>query len=140
MIKYEKLPPDILSKIPEAQTLLLEDGNIIFAYLFGGLAKGILKPLSDIDIAAFVKDGNNTAEYKFDLFCRLSDVLGTAELDLIFLNEASTALAGRILQNKQLLVDKEPCRRHIFESVSLRKFFDFKIKEDAIFKRRFGNG
>ena len=41
------------------------------------------------------------------------------------------SVAGRILQNRQILADKEPFRRHIYESVTLREFFDFKIKENA---------
>ncbi|GFP20688.1 hypothetical protein HKBW3S03_02192, partial [Candidatus Hakubella thermalkaliphila] len=41
---------------------------------------------------------------------------------------------------KKLLIDKEPFRRHIYESVTLREFFDFKVKEDAFFARRYGIG
>jgi predicted nucleotidyltransferase len=40
MIKFEQLPADILSRIPDVKRILLKDENIIFAYLFGGLAKG----------------------------------------------------------------------------------------------------
>ncbi len=49
MIKLERLPPDILSRIPGAREALLEDRNVIFAYLFGGLAAGRVQPLSDVD-------------------------------------------------------------------------------------------
>jgi len=38
MIKFDKLPPDILSKLPEAERVLEQDSNVVFAYLFGGLA------------------------------------------------------------------------------------------------------
>lgn len=140
MIKFEKLPPDILSKLPDIKELLLQDDNIVFAYLFGGLAKGELKGLSDIDIAVFLRQTDGLAEYKFKLFGKLTDALGTAELDLVILNTASVSIAGRILQNKQILVDKAPFRRHLYESLTLREFFDFTIKEDAFFKRRYGIG
>jgi hypothetical protein len=33
MIKFERLPADIFSRIPNVKRVLLEDENIIFAYL-----------------------------------------------------------------------------------------------------------
>lgn len=140
MIKFEKLPADILSKIPEAEKALRLDENVIFAYLFGGLADKQVKPLSDIDIAVYVKDASDLAGYKLRLFDSLSDALGTAEIDLVILNTAPTSLSGRILQHRRVLVDKEPFRRHYYESLKLREFFDFKIKEDALFSQRYGLG
>ncbi len=135
MIKYEKLPKNILSRIQNLKNVLLQDGNIIFAYLFGGLTKGEVKDLSDIDITVYLKDTGNLTGYKLQLFDRLSNALGTSVL-----NTVSLSIAGRILQNKKLLIDKEPFRRHIYESVTLREFFDFKVKEDAFFARRYGIG
>lgn len=140
MIKFEHLPKEILSKFPAVQEALARDANIVFAYLFGGLAKGSVNPLSDVDIAVFLKDTSDLAEYKLDLFSRLSDALATSELDLVVLNTAPISLTGRILQSKQLLVDKEPFRRHSFESLALRQFFDFRYKEEAFFQRRYGIG
>ena len=140
MIKFEKLPEDILTKLAEGKKVLRDDNNVIFAYLFGGLAEGKVSPLSDIDIAVFLKQTHNVVEYKLGLFERLADSLGTSEIDLVILNTAPISLTGRILQKKQILIDKEPPRRHEFESVSLRKFFDFKKKEDLYFLRRYGIG
>ena len=140
MQKFERLPADILSRIPRAAKLLLEDPNVVFAYLFGGLASGSVKPLSDVDLAVFVRETANLAEYKLDLFDRLAGALGTDELDLVVLNAAPTSLAGRILGNRRVLVDKEPFRRHAYESLTLRKFFDFRLKEEALLARRYGIG
>ncbi|MDD5435713.1 MAG: nucleotidyltransferase domain-containing protein [Nitrospira sp.] len=140
MIKFEKLPQEILSKIPEGRDALLEDNNVIFAYLFGGFAEGRITPLSDIDIAVYLKPTDNVAEYKLGLFDRLADSLGTNEIDLVILNTAPVSLAGRILQKKQIIVDKNPPVRHLYESLTLRKFFDFKIKENIYFQRRYGIG
>lgn len=140
MIKFERLPADILSKIPDVKRILLEDHNVIFAYLFGGLSEGKVKPLSDIDISVYVRDTDNLAEYKLNLFDRLTDALGTNELDLIILNMAPVSIAGRILENKLILVDKDPPIRHAYESLTLRKFFDLRVKEDAFFSTRYGVG
>ena len=128
MIKYEILPADTLTRISEAKRVLAEDKNIVFAYLFGGLTSGSLRPLSDIDIAVYIKDVENLAEYKLNLFDKLTNSLGTSEIDLVILNTASVSLAGRIVQRKQNLIDKDPPARHAYESLILREFFDFKIK------------
>lgn len=140
MIKIEKLPTDILTKLPDAARELEQDSNVIFAYLFGGLAEQVIKPLSDVDIAVYVKEIRDLAEFKMQLFDRLTDALGTGELDLVILNTAPVSLAGRILQKRIVLGDKEPFLRHVYESVTLREFFDFRIKEDMFFKRRYGIG
>lgn len=140
MIKFERLPPDILSRLPQVRNVLMEDNNVIFAYLFGGLVGGRLKPLSDVDIAVYLKCLDNLAEYKLSLFDRITSALGTNEVDLVALNAAPTSLSGRILQHRQVIVDKEPFRRHLYESLTLREFFDFKIKEEAILTRRYGIG
>jgi uncharacterized protein len=108
MIKLEKMQPSIMLKIPEIRTALSEDANVIFAYLFGGLAKGEVKPLSDIDIAVYIND--------------------------------SVSITGRILLNKQILADKNILIRYIYESVTLREFFDFRIKEKSLLTSRCGIG
>ena len=138
MIKFEQLPQGILSKIPELEKALSQDENIIFAYLFGSAASGRLRPLSDVDVAVYVKDTDSLAQYKLSLFDRLTGILGTT--DLVILNEASTNIAGRVLSNKRILADKDPFRRHRYESLVLREFFDFKIKEDGLYFRRYGIG
>jgi uncharacterized protein len=140
MIKFERLPADILSRIPDVKRVLTEDKNVVFAYIFGGLVEGKLKPLSDIDIAVYIRDINNLAEYKLNLFDRITNSLGTSELDLVILNTVPISIAGRILQNKQMLVDKNPPVRHAYESLTLRKYFDFKVKEEALFAARYGIG
>lgn len=140
MIKFEKIPPDILSRIASVKELLDRDPRIVFAYLFGGLAKGEVRPLTDVDIAVYLNSTEDLAEYKLDLFSKLSEALGTSELDLVVLNTAPESLSGRILQNKEILADKEPFRRHAYESLTLRKFFDFTIKENYIFSRRYKIG
>jgi predicted nucleotidyltransferase len=140
MIKFERLPADILSKIPGAASVLLQDDNVVFAYLFGGIARGGLLPLADIDIAVYVKETSGLIEFKLSLFDRLAGVLGTAELALVIMNTAPVSLTGRILQNRETLVDKVPSLRHSYESLTLREFVDFKVKEDAFFRGRYGVG
>ena len=140
MIKLEALPSNIMFKIPKAKQLLLQETSVIFAYLFGGLASGKVTPLSDVDIAVYLSIESGYEVYQLELFDKLAGALETAELDLVFLNTAPLSLAGRILQNKLILVDKDPLQRYDYESLTLRKFFDFRFKEEEYFRRRYGRG
>ncbi len=136
MIRFKKIPKDIDEKIESLGELFASDPNVVFAYLFGGLLKERRNPLSDTDLAVFVK--NLKALDYLTLFGHIADILGTEEIDLVVLNQAPLSLAGRILQNRKVLIDKEPFLRHRYESLILREFFDFTLKERDILKKRYG--
>jgi predicted nucleotidyltransferase len=140
MVRRDPLPGDILEKLPAASRVLEAAPEVIFAYLFGGLARGAPKPLSDVDIAVYLRDAAAAGSAKLSLFESITNALGTIEVDLVILNTAPISLVGRIIQGRKLLVDKEPFLRHRFESAKLREFFDFRIREDAFQERRFRNG
>ncbi len=138
MIRYKLIPEDIHQKINSLTGIFINDHNIIFAYLFGGLLKDKPNPLSDVDVAVYVKNIKKL-DY-LELFGNIANVIGTDEIDLIILNTAQLSLTGRVLQNRKVLVDKNPFLRHKYESIILREFFDFSIKERDILKRRYGIG
>ena len=140
MIKYKKLPENILQLLPGAVNYLESHPKVIFSYLFGSLAKGRPLPLSDVDIAVFLKQGVNIAENKLEILGELIDILQTDEIDLVVLNTANWPLVMNILRNKKIIVDDDPFSRHVFESMIMRKYFDFSIKEAAILKRRYLHG
>ena len=139
MMHYEPIPDTVMSYIPDI-TKILQDEAIIFAYLFGGLARGFYTPLSDIDIAIYIDDVPDVADYTFNLFCKLVDAIKTSEIDIVVLNTAPESITGRIVLNKVILTDKEPLKRYIYESLTLRKYFDFKMKEEQILFRRYNIG
>jgi hypothetical protein len=112
----------------------------MFAYLFGSIAKGKRQPLSDVDIAVYLKQGANVVECKLEILGKLIDILQTDEIDLVVLNAANLPLVINVLKSKKIIVDKEPYIRHIFESLAMRKYFDFSIKEAAILQRRYLHG
>ena len=140
MIKYKKLPDNIQRLLPEAEVYLRSHPEVVFAYLFGSLAKGKPTPLSDVDIAIFVNGVVDFAETKLEILGRLTDILQTDEIDLVLLNIANLPLIHNVLKNHRLIADKKPFERHIFESLAMRKYFDFSIKESTMLKRRYLNG
>jgi predicted nucleotidyltransferase len=140
MIKYHKLPKNLMQLLPAGRSYLQSHRNVLFAYLFGSLAKGNPTPLSDVDIAVFLKEGVNVANNKLELLGGLIDILQTDEIDLVILNSAQLPLLMNILKNKKIIVDKKPFARQTFESLTMRKYFDFSIKESDQLKRRYLHG
>ena len=140
MIKFNRLPENILELLPGAARYLENHPKAVFAYLFGGLARGIPLPLSDVDFAVYLTDNLYLKEDKLDVLGNLMNILQTDEIDLVILNTAALPLIVNILKNKRILVDKDPFARHIFESLSMRKYFDFSIKESELLKRRYLHG
>ena len=121
MIKYQKLPENILTLLPAAIRYLESNSEVLFAYLFGSLAKAKPKPLSDVDIAVYLNSGTHIVESKLAILGKLIDILQTDEIDLVVLNNADLPLVINILKNKKLIVDKSQFSRHIFESLMMRK-------------------
>ncbi len=140
MIKNKKLPENIISLIPKAASFLEALPDVQFAYLFGGLSKAPPKPLSDVDIAVFLQPQADVVDRKMEIIGELIDILKTDEIDLVILNKAPLPLKMRILSNKKVIVDKYPYNRHAYESLTMRKYFDFSVLEKKILKRRFSNG
>ena len=137
MIKYSKLPENILDLLPGAVDFLTSHPKVMFSYLFGSLAKRNLTPLSDVDIAVYLKPGTNFAEYKLEILGGLMDILQTDEIDLVILNTADIPLAMNIVKAKEVIVDNDPFERHRFESLTMRKYFDFSYKELGQLRRRY---
>ena len=48
MIRYSKLPDNIISLLPEAINYLHSREDVFFAYLFGGLVKGKIEKLREL--------------------------------------------------------------------------------------------
>ena len=140
MIRPSKLPKDISDRIQYAGRYLEKRKDVIFAYLFGGLAKGDAKPLSDVDIAVYLDEGVDHIQAKLDILEDLIDILNTDQIDLIVLNQSSLPLSMNVIKNNRLLVDKQPFVRHAHYSLVMRKYLDYSRLESSILKRRFFHG
>ncbi len=140
MIRHSMLPENIQSLLPKAQAFLQSRSEICFAYLFGSLVRGKPSPLSDVDIAIYLSENVDPYEKKLEILGKLIDLLETDEIDLVILNEAPLTIKMKILENKKVIVDNIPFLRHQYESLTMRKYFDFSTKELAILERRFLRG
>ena len=140
MRRESGLPAEIEQRLTTLGAVLDAEPIVRFAYLFGGAGRGELHALSDVDVAVYLDDTVDTVQARLDLIGVVTKHLGTDEVDLVVLNQAPTALRGRILQSRRVIVDKDPFLRHRFESLALRTFLDFRIFERRFFDARFARG
>lgn len=139
MIKNNPIKHDIYKLIPEAKIYLRNRKDVLFAYLFGSFAAETPSPLSDVDIAVYLT-GKKFSEKRLQILGELSYIFKTDEIDLVILNTASLTLSMKILQKKKILADNAPFSRHIYESITMRSYFDFSKIESRILERRYLNG
>lgn len=123
-------------KLEKLKLALGRHADIIFAYLFGSHASGQTTPLSDIDVAVYLR-GNPDGNKRLDIVGDLIDILNTDYIDVVILNTAPLPLKIRVIRNSILLVDNVPFVRHAFESRTISGYIDFARFENRILNRRF---
>ncbi len=87
-----------------------------FAYLHGSHAAGTARPESDVDVAAWFGD---EAVDGFAVAARLP-----ARVDLLVLDQAPLALAGRVALRGRLLFDDDPPARVHWEATTRKLYAD----------------
>jgi len=140
MRRRASLPADIEHRLATLGTVLDAQAAVRFAYVFGGAGRRELRPLSDVDVAVYLDDAADPVQARLDVIGVVTKHLGTDEVDLVVLNQAPTALLGRIVQSRRVIADKDPFLRHRFESLALRTFLDFRIFERRLLDARFARG
>jgi hypothetical protein len=131
------LPPDLdarLAGLGEAVAQACPD--VLFAYLSGSAATGTLTPRSDVDLAVFVVPQADAHAARLAVARAAARHLGTDAVDVVALNTAPLALAGRLLRSRRVLLDRAPFERHRYESITARMFQDFRIREHRILAHR----
>ncbi|PMQ00882.1 MAG: nucleotidyltransferase [Dictyoglomus sp. NZ13-RE01] len=99
--------------------------NIIFAYIFGSFVNS--EKYNDIDVAIYVSDFDRekVLEIEFELEKILEDKI-KKPFDVRIINEAPLGFVYNVLINKIIIVDKDSLLRSDFESLTFRKYFDYK--------------
>ena len=128
-----KLPGDVAEKIPEMLDLVSSDLDIIALFAFGGLARGQLKPLSDLDIAVLL--AKRLTDFRwFDkhlqLLTTLNKLFRTDEIDLVVLNDASPRFAHSIIRDGKLLFCRDVHTLINFTESVRKTYFDIKYYQD----------
>lgn len=135
------LPPDLQDRLAGlGDAIAACSPDIQFAYLFGSAAAGTLTPRSDIDVAIHVAPGADGHAVRLAVARVAARQLATDAVDVVLLNTAPLSLAGRVLASRQVIAERDPYARHAYESLTLRQFHDFRIRERRILAERAARG
>ncbi len=128
------------AKIHDIKQLLLPvferyRANVVFAYLFGSVARGDVSPLSDIDIAIYLAEENHISffDLKLSLHADVSRALKRTDIDLVVLNTVrNEMLTADIIRNGVVLFDRDTEVREDYEIKRLHESIDFKMHRFAV--------
>jgi len=84
-------------KIEIVKKILYSLKEVEFAYLFGSYAKNTFTQNSDIDIALYLKQDNNTFDTKLKIHHKL-EIRLNMEVDLLILNKHHEILDYKVFQ------------------------------------------
>ncbi|MDH4231682.1 MAG: nucleotidyltransferase domain-containing protein [Nitrospirota bacterium] len=110
-------------------------GNVLFAYLFGSVAKGEISPSSDLDIAFYLTGVRPEAffENKLSLHANICRALKRDDADLAVLNAPSnTMLIEEIIRHGIVMYDSDTDAREGYEVMALLETIDFRTQRRAV--------
>jgi predicted nucleotidyltransferase len=135
------LPPNIGQRLANlGDAIAAASPDVEFAYVFGSVATGRQTPRSDVDLAIHVTELADGQAVRLDVARAAAKHLGTDAVDVVLLNSARIALAGRILTTRLVVLDRLPFARHQYESRTARLFQDFRIREHRLLAQRYAHG
>lgn len=124
---------DVVERLRAAAPQVFADAPVAFAYLFGSHATGGATDRSDADVAVHLDappgPGQDLLALRFDLADALEQAAGVGPVEVVVLDEAPLSLRGRVQEQHVLLYCDEPVRRVRYESLTARRYHDFKIHE-----------
>jgi len=94
--------------------------NIAFAYIFGSYAQQVTNPLSDVDIALYLR--NNQKDAIFDILNTIP--IPDDRVDLTILNHASSLLKYEVVSTGKLVYCKDKSAWHNFLMHTWSIYFD----------------
>ncbi len=114
--------------------------DIVFAYLFGSVARKQATDLSDVDIAVFLKPEvevkeEQRVERQLTLAKELENITGR-EIQVTLLNQAPPLLAYMVIRDGILLYQSDNARRVEFEVHTMKIYFDFQPRLDFYHEQR----
>ncbi len=138
----------LLTKIENLKTALIQQEDIIFAYLFGSYATGKFHKKSDIDIAVFLKESVDVDFFyrKLELIDLVSAIIKKNKIDIVILNQATPFVVHSVLKTGKLLFCKNEKVRISFEVKNMREYMElfyylqkhWKAMAKRIKERKFG--
>ena len=130
---------DLVERLRAAVPAALAGEPVAFALLHGSHAAGTAGPRSDVDVAVhLIEDAHEVdqLELRLRVAGALERTLGTGPVDVVVLDDAPLALAGRVAQHGVVVHDADPVARVRWTSLTLRRYHDFRIHEQRNARER----
>lgn len=121
---------DVFERLRAVAGDVLSGEPVLFAYLFGSVARGEEAAGSDVDIALYLEPGVS-GETALDLRLRMPSVLsaaaGVSNIEVLILGDAPLRICGRIIRERRVVYSRDESARVRFESLTTRRYLDFQI-------------
>jgi len=106
------------------RTTLQKEDDILFAYLYGSVARGMERAESDIDIGIFLADPQKKGRYYPEqLAVRIENTVDR-EVDVRVLNDRNPTFLHQVLAYGTLLFSRDERRRIQFEGEVYDRYLD----------------
>lgn len=136
-----RVPVDIARRLSTlGDRLAAACPDVDFAYVFGSAGTERSTPGSDVDLAIYVSEAADPHLSRLEVGRIAANHLRTDAIDIVLLNTAPVALAGRVLTSRRVIVDQRPFVRHEYESRTARLFQDFRLREHRLLAERYARG
>lgn len=116
-ISLSTLAPDIFGKSP-----------VLFAYLYGSYATGLVHPFSDLDIGIYIDkmSRRQCLELELSLALEIDEKLGSAVASEVrIINNLPLVVTGKIITEGLLIFSRNDTIRVDFETSVRSAYFDF---------------
>ncbi len=122
--RAEKIRSSLLRLAPD----IFGNSPVLFAYLYGSYATGLVHPFSDLDIGIYVEEISRAQylELELSLALETDKRLGSGvESDVRIINALPLAVIGRIITDGILIFSRNDILRVDFETSVRSAYFDF---------------
>jgi len=121
-------PQEIQNTLIRKSSRILGKYPVLFAYLYGSCAKGVVHPFSDVDIGIYVKGFAEGEQLALELAISLEfdeELTGNVQSDLRVINGLPLSFLGQIITDGVLIYCSDDVVRIDFEASVRMAYFDF---------------
>jgi predicted nucleotidyltransferase len=122
--RIEKIKNSLLAVAPD----IFANSPVLFAYLYGSYATGLVHPFSDLDIGIYVEEIRRSQYLNIELSLALQtdEKLGSGVgAEVRIMNSLPLVVIGSIITEGILIFSRNDVLRVDFESSVRRAYFDF---------------
>ncbi len=113
--------------LKEIAKILEKHEEILFAYLYGSIARGEANKKSDIDIGIFLKkDFKSDPFYEVKIAEEIENSLNLKNVEVIVLNGKPIRFLNQVLRYGKLIFSRDEKTRISFETYVTKSYIEFK--------------